>query len=159
MSHFLPDTSHCIVFRKSAQELEKIGLKWSVLSTTSWQAMYDALCDFVKDKKKADPNNEWDGNVPANHKTEDNPPLNLGRWVNRQRSAYSKQKLKQEFVDKLNEIGLKWAVHERRSPMVTSEAVVADNGENEKPTISNDGSSEMNGDGNKVGNSSEALLN
>mmetsp|Transcript_22915 Transcript_22915/g.35373 ORF Transcript_22915/g.35373 Transcript_22915/m.35373 type:complete len:788 (-) Transcript_22915:926-3289(-) len=96
-------------------ELEKIGLKWSVLSTTSWVAMYEALCDYVKEKKKSDPGSEWDGNVPANHKTNDNPPKSLGRWVNRQRSAYAKNKLKKEFVDKLNSIGLKWAVHERRT--------------------------------------------
>lgn len=98
----------------SLQELEKIGLKWSVLSTTSWHAMYDALCDYVRDRKITDPLTKWDGNVPANHKTTDSPPKSLGRWVNRQRSAYSKNKLKSEFVDKLNRIGLKWAVHERR---------------------------------------------
>lgn len=131
--------------------------------------MYDALCDYVKEKKEADPNNEWDGNVPANYKTEDTPPLSLGRWVNRQRSAYSKKKLKEEFVDKLNKIGLKWAVHERRSPVVVSK-VVADgngvlaskavgdtNGVNEKAN-SNAGSSETKGVVNKVG-SSEAVLN
>ena len=48
----------------------------------------------------------------------------LGRWVNRQRSAYAKQKLKPEWINKLNSIGLKWSVHERkngaRSPTETT---------------------------------------
>lgn len=94
-------------------ELEKIGLKWSVLSTASWQSMYEALCKYVEEKKALDPNHSWDGNVPANHKTNDSPPKSLGRWVNRQRSAYAKKKLKKDFVDKLESIGLKWAVHDK----------------------------------------------
>lgn len=94
-------------------ELEKIGLKWSVLSTTSWQSMYEALCKYAEEKKALDPNHSWDGNVPANHKTNDSPPKSLGRWVNRQRSAYAKKKLKKNFVDKLESIGLRWAVHDK----------------------------------------------
>jgi hypothetical protein len=57
---------------------------------------------------------EWDGNVPANYRTSDSPPRALGRWINRQRSAYGKDKLKAEYIEKLNKIGLKWSVHERR---------------------------------------------
>jgi Helicase associated domain len=64
--------------------------------------------------KKTEDGTEWDGNVPANYRTMDNPPRALGRWINRQRSAYGKDKLKKEYVDKLNTIGLKWSVHERR---------------------------------------------
>eukprot|EP00978_Attheya_sp_CCMP212_P017087 scaffold45377_cov50-Attheya_sp.AAC.1 len=93
-------------------ELEKIGLKWSVLSTASWDSMYESLVEYAELKKK---DGDWDGNVPANYKTEDNPPKSLGRWVNRQRSAYAKDKLKEEFVEKLEVIGLKWTVHERKS--------------------------------------------
>jgi hypothetical protein len=96
------------------EELETIGLKWSVLSTTSWGSMYETLLEYVRERKTEDPGNEWDGNVPANHKTSDKPPKALGRWINRQRSAYMKDKLKKEFVDKLDAVGLKWAVHERR---------------------------------------------
>jgi len=98
--------------RKDRQlQLEKLGLKWSMLSTTSWDAMFETLCSYVADAKK---NGEgWDGNVPANYKTNDNPPRALGRWINRQRSAFTKKKLKKEYADKLNAIGLKWSVHER----------------------------------------------
>jgi hypothetical protein len=99
--------------RKDRQlSLEKIGLKWSMLATTSWESMFETLCQYVEEKKKG--GNEWDGNVPANYRTEDVPPRALGRWINRQRSAYGKNKLKPEYVVKLNEIGLKWSIHERR---------------------------------------------
>ena len=99
--------------RKDRQlSLEKIGLKWSMLATTSWESMFETLCQYVEEKKKGGA--EWDGNVPANYRTEDIPPRALGRWINRQRSAYGKNKLKPEYVAKLNEIGLKWSIHERR---------------------------------------------
>ena len=96
-----------------AQQLEAAGLRWSVLSTSSWDDMYQVLCDYVKERKDADPNNSWDGNVPANYKTNDEPPKALGRWVNRQRSNYGNKKIKKEHIDKLNAVGLKWAVHDR----------------------------------------------
>lgn len=54
------------------------------------------------------------GNVPANYRTNDKPPRSLGRWINRQRSAYTKNKLKKEYVDKLNSLGLRWTIHERK---------------------------------------------
>lgn len=75
--------------------------------------MYETLLEYIKEREEFD--GGWDGNVPANYKTNDVPPKALGRWINRQRTAHQKSKLKKEFVDKLNEIGLKWSVHERRS--------------------------------------------
>ena len=30
------------------QALEKVGLKWSMLATTSWESMFDTLSDYVK---------------------------------------------------------------------------------------------------------------
>ncbi|KAL7468523.1 hypothetical protein ACHAXS_008746 [Conticribra weissflogii] len=95
-------------------DLERIGLKWSVLLTTSWSTMYQSLVDYSEERRKERPDIGWDGNVPANYKTDSNPPLNLGRWVNRQRSAYAKGRLKDEFVQKLDSIGFKWVVHERK---------------------------------------------
>ena len=56
----------------------------------------------------ASPDGKWDGNVPANFKTK--CQKNLGRWVHRQRSAYSKNKLKKEYIERLDSLGLKWAV-------------------------------------------------
>lgn len=153
------------------KELEKIGLKWSVLSTTSWETMYDALCKYAAAKREADPENKWDGNVPANYKTEDQKVswiLNLclswmflltcnsliqslGRWVNRQRSAFAKNKLKQEWVKKLNLIGLKWSVHERKNANKNTGDKSLQMSKNEKETTirtsisSNKPSSQKNG--------------
>lgn len=98
--------------RKDRQlSLEKLGLKWSMLATTSWDSMYETLCDYVDEKKQG--SGDWDGNVPANFRTSENPPRALGRWINRQRSAFMKNKLKKEYMEKLNTVGLKWSVHER----------------------------------------------
>mmetsp|Transcript_39930 Transcript_39930/g.96104 ORF Transcript_39930/g.96104 Transcript_39930/m.96104 type:complete len:1615 (+) Transcript_39930:307-5151(+) len=94
------------------KDLERIGLKWSVLLTTSWASMYESLREYADEKQKQSPHG-WDGNVPANFKTRSNPPLSLGRWVNRQRSAYAKGRLKDEYVKKLEVVGLKWVIHVR----------------------------------------------
>ena len=111
--------------KERQEELEQIGLRWSVLSTTSWDTMFDSLLKYAQARRDENPPEMgWDGNVPANYKTAENPPKSLGRWVNRQRSAYAKNKLKQEFVEKLEVAGLKWSVHERkdriRSPYTLS---------------------------------------
>jgi hypothetical protein len=87
-------------------ELENLGLKWVVLSTTSWNTMYDCLCVHVG-KRKAE--GTWDGIVPSCFETDDSPPKKLGRWVNRQRSAYLSSRLKDEFYIKLKDMGIKWA--------------------------------------------------
>mmetsp|Transcript_33958 Transcript_33958/g.74487 ORF Transcript_33958/g.74487 Transcript_33958/m.74487 type:complete len:1402 (+) Transcript_33958:287-4492(+) len=106
--------------KERQEELERIGLRWSVLSTTSWDVMYDALLEYAEQCRQENPQSGWDGNVPANYKTDDSPPKSLGRWVNRQRSAYAKNKLKDEFVVRLEQAGLKWSVHERRENRVRS---------------------------------------
>lgn len=37
--------------RKDRQKsLEQVGLKWSMLATTSWESMFDTLCDYVDSK-------------------------------------------------------------------------------------------------------------
>ncbi|GKY96103.1 hypothetical protein MPSEU_000570500 [Mayamaea pseudoterrestris] len=92
-------------------KLEQIGLRWSMLLIVSWESMFESLQQFVAECTKD--GNPWDGNVSTHYRTTDDPPRALGRWINRQRSAYAKKKLKQEYVDKLNELGLKWSVHER----------------------------------------------
>lgn len=108
-SHLVSLLRQCI----GEQQLEAAGLRWSVLTTASWDDMYKELCDYIKERKDGGPNNAWDGNVPAHYKTKDDPPRALGRWVNRQRSNYAKKKIKKEHIDKLNAVGLKWSVHDR----------------------------------------------
>jgi hypothetical protein len=58
-------------------QLESIGLKWAVLSTTSWHTMFDALCKYAKARRVLDANGYWDGNVPASYETEDKPPKKI----------------------------------------------------------------------------------
>ena len=112
---------HAKKLRKDRQkDLEEIGLKWSMLATMSWDSMFETLGVYVEDQKSR--NGAWDGNVPATFRTNDTPPRALGRWINRQRSAYMKNKLKKEYVDKLNAIGLKWSVHQRNEHMGVSAA-------------------------------------
>jgi Helicase associated domain len=99
--------------RKDRQlALEKVGLKWSMLATTTWDEMFETLEEYVKEKTRNGA--KWDGNVPANYRTNHDPPRALGRWINRQRSTYGKKKLKDEYTQKLNAIGLRWSVHDRR---------------------------------------------
>ena len=93
-------------------DLERVGLRWSVLSVASWSAMFNVFLNYVREQK-AQNNGMWDGNVPASFRVESKPPVNLGRWVNRQRCAYAKNRLKHEFVVKLEQAGLKWSMHEK----------------------------------------------
>merc|ERR1712176_44170 len=122
----------CGRLKKDRQnELEKIGLKWSVLSTSTWENMYEALCNYVskwKSNNIEQPNNNtnhnyipcWDGNVPANYKTDDVPPKNLGRWVNRQRLAFSQNRLCNDHKDKLLSIGLKLDIFNEKKSLSSS---------------------------------------
>jgi hypothetical protein len=88
--------------KERQMDLERIGLKWSVLLTTSWSTMYDELCAFAEARREESANGVWDGLGPSNHKS------SLGGWVKRQRSAYAKGQLKEDRVQKLEMIGFKW---------------------------------------------------
>ena len=39
-----------LFIRLLGQKLEKVGLKWSMLATTSWDSMYDTLAEYVESK-------------------------------------------------------------------------------------------------------------
>mmetsp|Transcript_20651 Transcript_20651/g.31571 ORF Transcript_20651/g.31571 Transcript_20651/m.31571 type:complete len:255 (+) Transcript_20651:1767-2531(+) len=124
--------------RKDRQlELEKLGLKWSVLSTTSWDSMYASLHTYADEAKKSDPVNGWDGDVPVSYKTK--CQKSLGRWVNRQRAAYAKNKLKREYVLRLERLGLKWTVDEGKKSSENNTLLV--NGENNDPILHKIGAS------------------
>ena len=92
---------HKGVLKKEREiKLMSTGLKWSVLSTNSWQDMMEELQIYVSEKTKD--GSEWDGNVPTNYKIkgacldEDGEERNLGRWINRQRSLFQSGKLKKD---------------------------------------------------------------
>lgn len=105
------------------EELEKIGLKWAVLSTTSWQSMFDSLCIYVKSREDSDKNNKWDGQIPPNYETDEKPPKRLGRWVSRQRAARATDKLKSEYQEKLETLGLSWESNDSKPINVPSAPV------------------------------------
>jgi hypothetical protein len=90
------------------RDLERIGLRWSVLLTSSWTSMYSCLCKYADQERRRSQDGTWDGSVPIHYKTTTNPPISLGKWVNRQQSAHSKGRLKLEFVKRLESTGLKW---------------------------------------------------
>jgi hypothetical protein len=101
-------------------ELENLGLKWSMIQTVSWDDMYDALVAYA-DEQKAKSGGKWDGNVPAGYRTTGEPSRALGRWINRQRSAYAKNRLKDEYKEKLSSLGLKWSHREGNQRYTTSD--------------------------------------
>jgi len=120
--------------RKDRQDqLEEIGLKWCMLASTTWDSMFDSLVAYIQDREKG--GKKWDGNVPANFKTDDDPPRALGRWINRQRSAYVKKKLKKEYVDKLSVLGLKWSVHDRTKVGTRNDEAGSDSDTSDRPLL------------------------
>merc|ERR1712238_550638 len=115
------------------QRLVSTGLKWSVLTTNAWVDMMEELTIYVKEKTHE--GKEWDGNVPTNYRikgntasdgTEIDEEKNLGRWINRQRSAYASNKLKKELILKLEKIGMKWTAHDKKSSLPSKEGVLND---------------------------------
>lgn len=119
--------------RDRQDQLEEIGLKWCMLASTTWDSMFESLVAYIQDRQQG--GKKWDGNVPANFKTDDDPPRALGRWINRQRSAYVKKKLKKEYVDKLSELGLKWSVHDRTKMGTRNDEAGSDSDSSDRPFL------------------------
>ena len=104
---------HAGRLRKDRQvALEKMGLKWSMTFSTTWEEMFEMLREYV-DEKKAKHGGTWDGNVPTNFRTKHIPSVSLGRWVNRQRYRWNTKKLKQEHIEKLTALGIVWSMHKQ----------------------------------------------
>jgi len=101
--------------RERKADLDRLGLRWSVQCASSWQGMYSHLSDYIRSRRAADPRGEWDGDVPISYRTGGDPPVNLGAWVARQRSAYVQRRLKEEYVRRLESVGLKWNIHEKHT--------------------------------------------
>jgi hypothetical protein len=82
--------------RDREEKLENTGLRWSNMPSSSWQVMMNELKVYIDEKTKN--GKKWDGNVPTNYSIKPKNPngeeKNLGRWVNRQRSARTAGKLR-----------------------------------------------------------------
>ena len=100
--------------RERKADLDRLGLRWSQCAS-SWHGMYSHLSDYIRSRRAADPRGEWDGDVPISYRTGGDPPVNLGAWVARQRSAYVQRRLKEEYVGRLESVGLKWNIHEKHT--------------------------------------------
>ncbi len=81
------------------RRLEDIGFIWDLLDD-AWEQMFAALSTFKKNNRHC--------NVPALYT--DNPVL--GSWVNRQRSMKKKNRLPEDRVQRLEEIGFAWTLRE-----------------------------------------------
>jgi NAD-dependent oxidoreductase involved in siderophore biosynthesis len=84
-------------------KLNEIGFVWSFgKDLKDWEERYQQLCEY----KSVHGNS----NVPQTYP--ENPAL--GRWINKQRHFYKTKQLKQNYIDKLNEIGFVWVLRERK---------------------------------------------
>lgn len=95
-----------------SDRLMATGLKWNVLPANAWSMMFDELKRYV-DTIQADGATTWNGNVPTHYQVPGSnncEDKNLGRWINRQRCAYSAGTLKPERQAALEAIGLKWSM-------------------------------------------------
>ncbi len=83
-------------------------------NTCTWDRNYDVLCRYVQAERDKDKNGNWNGNVTRSYETDDEPPIKLGRWTDRQRVAYRTHRLSEERVNKLEKIGFRWNMKKTR---------------------------------------------
>jgi hypothetical protein len=86
--------------------LNDIGFVWvpntkTESGTTKWNSMFDKLEDFCKKNGHC--------LVPCKPK-QDKTPHSLATWVAAQRSAHKKNKLLEDRMEQLNNIGFDWVV-------------------------------------------------
>ena len=79
------------------KRLDDLGFVWDPY-TYEWNKNYDALVDFKSIHAHC--------NVPYNYP--ENP--GLGRWCNRQRHAYKNNKLAQDKIKQLDDLGFSWSL-------------------------------------------------
>lgn len=89
----------CNLSEEKISLLEKIGMIWSV-HDYEWMKMYDLAAAYYRDK--------GDLLVPNNYKTKDN--ISLGAWVGHQRRLYRENKITEEEIGLLNQIGMVWSL-------------------------------------------------
>jgi superfamily II DNA or RNA helicase len=87
--------------------LESIGFEWKLISylpsKLSWDENLDALKEYMK--------KHGDGNVPANYP--ENKPL--GRWIANLRANYKNNKLSEERIKCLEDVGFNWKLRDRNT--------------------------------------------
>jgi hypothetical protein len=86
--------------KNRVERLDKLGFVWN-RSYPTWEKMFSLLLQYKKEHGNCDVPNVWP----------ENPPL--GRWVSSQRYLRKKNKLKEDRVRRLVEIGFRWQLRER----------------------------------------------
>ena len=81
-----------ILSQNNVSKLDSIGFEWSP-NDTRWEEAFSMLCTFKKETGHC--------NVPSTY----NENKQLAHWVIRQRTAYSKEALSKEYIDRLIHIG------------------------------------------------------
>ena len=78
-------------------KLESLGVVCKLLSTASWDMMFDLLCKYKE--------REGHANAPQSHKEDGE---NLGSWLGSQRKFYRTEKREADRVNKLEPLGVVW---------------------------------------------------
>ena len=87
--------------QEQIDKLEAIGMKWNLeVSYKSWDESYQLALEYF--------NENGNLNIRTDYVTEDG--YNLGAWIYLQRKNFSKDKLTDEQIDKLDMIGMIWNV-------------------------------------------------
>lgn len=92
-----------------AKRLDELGFIWMLVEPLSWEKMFAALVEFKK--------NHGHCNVPQ--KSREHKSLEqkrLGKWVNSQRTAYTRGKLNPGRKQQLDSIGFVWNLRPNLSP-------------------------------------------
>ena len=79
------------------QQLDQLGMTWSVFDAR-WEQGYALAMNYAAE--------HGDLNVPANYTTKEGEKL--GTWILNQRTAYTKEMLSQDQIDRLEKIGIYW---------------------------------------------------
>jgi hypothetical protein len=89
------------------QKLNDIGFEWSVIVTSvDWHERFEQLKAFQQEHGHC--------RVPGRHNLKNRETYQLAEWVRHQRTQYKflqqgkKSKMKEEKIQKLNEIGFDW---------------------------------------------------
>ena len=79
------------------RQLDQMGMIWSVFDA-KWEQGYALAMNYAAEHGNL--------NVPVNYTTEEGEKL--GAWILNQRTAYAKEMLSQDQIDRLEEIGIYW---------------------------------------------------
>ena len=78
--------------------LESIGVQWGSVQTRNWMQYYALAKQYYKE--------HGDLNIPANYVTSDG--VKLGVWIASQRYSMKKNRISEEQIHLLDEIGMSW---------------------------------------------------